>query len=321
MKSAPLLVTVFAAGSLLTWSQEDQTPSKLLTAAREQSDIFNRAQHPFLLEADLTVQLAVPVQGHLTIHWQSKNHWRRELEFGAYKESVVRVGEWEYTLRNVGFAPLRASQVVELLKFARQNAQIVAKSEKTHKSNGVVLTCIDLESTGTKGHYEMCADSATHEILSYNPWPYGLDGGRAVFSNYAGIEEMQFPKHLELRMDKGSVVTVNITKLEDQALDANLLTPPPGATERRYCEVMTAPVLIQKPDFARLGGFCGEVHVRFQVTVLTDGSVGAIQVIGQNSTEAADCIRKLWKDTRYKPAMCGSEPVVADEQVGLDFTH
>jgi len=321
MKSALLLVTVFAAGSLLAWSQEDQTPSKLLTAAREQSDIFNRAPHPFLLEADLTVQLAVTVQGHLTIHWQSKNHWRRELEFGAYKESVVRVGEWEYALRNVGFAPLRATQVVSLLEFAKQDAHIAARSEKTRKSNGVVLTCMGLESTISNRHYEMCADSATHKILSYNPWPYGIDGGRAEFSNYAGIEEMQFPKRLELRMGKGSVVTVNITKLEDHALDANLLTTPPGATERRYCDVMTAPVMIQKPDIISLRGFSGDVHVRFQVTILTDGSVGAIQVIGQDSVEAADRIRKLWKDARFKPAMCGSEPVVADVQVGLDITH
>ncbi|MGA3135927.1 MAG: hypothetical protein ABSC88_08050 [Terracidiphilus sp.] len=321
MKNALLFVTVFAAGSLLAWSQEDQTPAKLLAAAREQSDIFNHAPRPFLLEADLTVQLAVPVQGRLTIHWQSKNQWRRELEFGPYKETIVRAGEWEYAQRNVGFAPLRALQVVDLLQFAKQDTHITAKSEKTRNRNGVVLTCIRLESTGSNGPYEMCADSATHEIVSFNPWAYGIEGGSAEFSSYTGIEEMQFPKHLELRIGKDPAVMVNVTKLEEQAFDANLLIPPPGATERRYCEVMTAPVMIQKPDIASLGVFSGDVHVKFQVTILTDGSVGAIQVIGQNSTEAADRIRKVWKDARYKPAMCGTEPVVADEQEGLDITH
>jgi hypothetical protein len=321
MKSSLLLLIVFAAGALLAASQEDQTPSKLLTEVQEQSDIFNRAMHPFLLEADLTVQLEAQVQGHLTIHWQSKNHWRRELEFGAYKESVVRVGDWEYALRNVGFAPLRATQVVYLLEFAKQNAHIAARSEKTRKSNGAVLTCLRLESTGSKGHYEMCADSAMHEILSYNPWPSGLVGESAEFSNYARIEGMQFPKHLEMRTGKEPAVTVNVTKLENQAFDANLLTPPPGATERRYCEAFTGPVMIQKPDIKSLGVFSRDVRVSFQVTVLTDGSVGAIQVIGQNSPEAADRIRKLWMRARYKPAMCGSEPVVADEQAGLDITH
>src|SRR5579863_5292663 len=93
------------------------------------------------------------------------------------------------------------------------------------------------------------------------------------------------------------------------------------ATDRRYCEVMTAPVMIQKPDIASLGGLPGGVHVRFQVAVLTDGSVGTIQVIAQNSGGAADGLRKLWKGARYEPAMCGTEPVVADEEAGSDIAH
>jgi hypothetical protein len=321
MKNALLFMTFFAVGSLLACSQQDQTPAKLLAAAREQSDIFNHASRPFLLQADLTVQLATPVQGRLTIHWQSKNHWRREMEFGHYKETVVRVGEWEYAQRNVGFAPLRATQVVSLLEFAKQDAHIAARNAKTRVSKGMILTCMSLESTGSNGQHELCTDSTTHEILSYDPWPYGLGGGSADFSGYAGIEEMRFPKHLEMRMGKGPAVTVNVTKLENDAIDANLLAPPPGSTERRYCEAMSAPVVIQKPDVASLGRFSEDVHVKFQVTVLTDGSVGAIQVIGQNSAEAADRIRKAWKDARYKPAMCGNEPVVADEHVGLDLVH
>jgi hypothetical protein len=321
MRNAFLFVIFLAAASLLARSQEDQTPAKLLGAAQEQSDIFNHAPHPFLLQADLTVQLAAPIQGRLTIHWQAKNHWRRELEFGPYKETVVRVGEWEYAQRNMGFAPLRATQVVDLLEFAKQDAHIAARSAKTRNSKGVMLTCMGLESTISSGHFKVCADSATHEILSYNPWPYDLDGGNAEFSSYAGIEGMQFPEHLVLRMaGQGPVVTVNVTKLEDQGLDANLLAPPPDATQRRYCEVMSAPVMIQKPDITSLGHFSEDVQVRFQVTILTDGSVGAIQVIGQNSAEAADRIRKLWKDARYKPAMCGTEPVVADVQTGMDIT-
>lgn len=183
MKNLLLFVAVFAAGSLLVWSQEGQAPAKILAAAREQSDIFNNAPRPFLLEADLTAQLEKPVQGHLTIHWQSKNHWRRELELGHYKEIVVRVGEWEYAQRNVGFAPLRATQVVYLLEFARQDDHLAARSVKTRNRDGAGLTCIRLESTGSSGHYEICAVSATNEILSYNPFPYSLDVGSAEFSN------------------------------------------------------------------------------------------------------------------------------------------
>ena len=186
--------------------------------------------------------------------------------------------------------------------------------------NGLKLTCLDLQSAGVNRHYETCANSATQEIANFNPWPYGIEGGSAEFTGYTQIEGMQFPKNLELRIGKVPAVTVSLSMLGEEAPDPNLLSPPPGATERRYCDAMTAPVMIQKPDIASLR-ISEDVHVRFEVTVLTDGSVGAIQVLSQNSVDAAQRIRTVWKDARYKPAMCGNEPVVADVQEGLDITH
>ncbi len=321
MKNAFPLAVVFAAGSLLACGQGSQTPSALLAAARDQSDIFNQAARPFVFEADLTVQLAAPMHGHLTIHWQSRNHWRRELEFGPYKETVVRVGEWEYAQRNVGFAPFRATQAVHLLEFAKQDTHIPVKGAKTRNRDGLVLTCIGLETTGWNMHSEMCTDSATHEIVSYNPWPYDGAGGSASFSSYTRIDEMKFPKHLELRVNNSPAVVVAVTKLEEQTFDTNLLTPPQGSTARRHCDDMTPAVLIQKPpDIGHLESLSGEAHVEVQVTVMKDGSVGAIQVIGLNSVELADRIRKVWMNVRFKPAMCGTEPVLVDEEVDMEVT-
>jgi hypothetical protein len=76
--------------------------------------------------------------------------------------------------------------------------------------------------------------------------------------------------------------------------------------------------MIHQPD---LGTITDDVHVRFQVTILKDGTVDSVQVIGQNSAKAADRIRKAYKDVKYKPAMCGTEPVIADIVEGLDITH
>ena len=147
------------------------------------------------------------------------------------------------------------------------------------------------------------------------------DGGNAEFSGYDEIEGMRFPRHLELRIGKGIAVSMNIAKLQEQTFDTALLTPPPGAEERRFCEVMTAPVILRKPDLSSIGSFPEDVHVRFQITILKDGSVGKVQVIGQNSAQAADRIRRAFMDAKYKPALCGTEPVVADIEAGLDITH
>jgi hypothetical protein len=268
-----------------------------LAAAREQSDIFRRAPRPFLLEADLTVQLAVPTPGRLTLHWQSKNHWRREMWYGPYKETIVRVGEWEYAQRNVTFAPLRTTQIDRLLQFARESNQYAPNRARTRKRDGAVLACVELVDREVASTSELCTDPVTHDIASISPWIFGVDGGTAAFSGYDDIEGMRFPRHLEL------------------------LTPPPGAEERRFCDVMTAPVILRKPDLLNLGSFPKDVHVRLQITILKDGSVGAVQVIGQDPAQAADRIRRAFMDAKYKPALCGTEPVVADIEAGFAITH
>ncbi len=321
MKIALVLVALFVTTSATVSAQQDRVLDQSLAAAQQQSDIFNRAQRPFLLEADLTIQLAVPMQGHLTIQWQSKNHWRRQLEFGAYKESVVRMGEWEYAQRNVGFAPLRTTDLVELLQFAKGAIHSAPNRARTRKMGGTVLACIELWSIELRESYELCTDPATHEITNIRPWIFGVDGGNAAFSGYADIEGMRFPKHLELRIGKGIAVSVNLTKLEERPVDADLLKPPAGAIERRYCDIMTAPVMLHHPDLSSLGAFSDDVHVRFQVTIMKDGSVDSVQVIGQNSAQAADRIRRAYKNVKYKPAMCGTEPVIADVVEGLDIAH
>ena len=83
---------------------------------------------------------------------------------------------------------------------------------------------------------------------------------------------------------------------------------------------MTSPAMIKHPDMSLLA-FPEDARIRFQVTILKDGSVGSIQVIGQSSVEAGNRIRRALRDAQFKPAMCGSEPVVADIVEGVDISH
>ncbi len=246
------------------------------------------------------------------------------MTYGPYKESVVRNGEQEYAQRNVGFAPLRTSQIVNLLQFAQGSRGFEPNKTRTRKRGGTALTCIELRSTDSRNSrtsYELCTNPVTHDIATFSPWIYGSDDGDAEFSDYAEFEGMRFPRHLELRIGKDVAVTATVTKLEEQTFDAGLLTPPQGATERRFCDVMTAPVMIQPPDMSHLshlGIHLEGLHLTFQVTILKDGSVGSIQVIGRNSVEAADAIRMAFRSAKFKPALCGTEPVIADIDESLN---
>jgi len=55
------------------------------------------------------------------------------------------------------------------------------------------------------------------------------------------------------------------------------------------------------------------------LTVLTDGSVANIRLVGRASRSMDDAALETLKDWKFKPAMCGTEPVVTDITVIVSF--
>ncbi len=60
-----------------------------------------------------------------------------------------------------------------------------------------------------------------------------------------------------------------------------------------------------------------EGEVEFAVTILADGTVGSIHMIRKSGGIEDDAVMAAIKNARYKPAMCGTDPVVADIIVGV----
>jgi TonB family protein len=48
------------------------------------------------------------------------------------------------------------------------------------------------------------------------------------------------------------------------------------------------------------------------MTVLTDGSVTDIQLLGKATQSMDDATLQTLKGWRFKPAMCGADPVISD---------
>ena len=61
----------------------------------------------------------------------------------------------------------------------------------------------------------------------------------------------------------------------------------------------------------------GDVTVA--MTVLIDGSVTDIYLIGSATGSMDDATLQTLKSWRFKPAMCGADPVVSDIQVVVHF--
>lgn len=55
------------------------------------------------------------------------------------------------------------------------------------------------------------------------------------------------------------------------------------------------------------------------MTVLTDGSVTDIQLVGSAASSMDEATLQTLKTWKFKPAMCGAEPVVSDIEVVVSF--
>jgi len=55
------------------------------------------------------------------------------------------------------------------------------------------------------------------------------------------------------------------------------------------------------------------------MTVLTDGSVTDIQLIGGAAHSMDDATLQTLKGWKFKPATCGTEPIVSDIEVIVSF--
>jgi TonB family protein len=71
------------------------------------------------------------------------------------------------------------------------------------------------------------------------------------------------------------------------------------------------------PKSASQNGLMGDTSV--SMTVFTNRTVGAIQLIGTATPSMDDATLQTLRGWRFKPAMCGTEPVVSDIQVVVSF--
>jgi protein TonB len=85
---------------------------------------------------------------------------------------------------------------------------------------------------------------------------------------------------------------------------------------------MTYPEAIKQPDPAyprsasqnRMGGTS-----IVALTVLPDGSVDDVQLIGRAGHDMDQVTQEIVKTWKFKPAMCGNEPVAYDISVEVAF--
>lgn len=323
MRKVILAGLFLLAATRLSLAGVDPVAQQLLIAAEQQADLFSRDASPFQLEVDFVAQVQVPTQGHVTYRWEAKDRWWRKVSMGAFQQIDVTNGEKLYTSRNAPFTPVRVRQLLSLLQISENPDRLDAKKQKQRVERGLAIMCVQVQKEGKKSaSHEVCVNPASREIVS-DEWKEQPDGGgRLEYSDYLGFRGHRYPRKIE-RFENGiKAITAQVVSLATTPLDEALLVPSKGAIERRQCADMKHPVPVKTPDplypkSASENRLMGDTTV--SMTVFADGSVGEIQLIGSSTHSMDDATLQTLKGWKFKPAMCGAEPVVSDIEVIVSF--
>lgn len=320
----PILTTALLVGSLpLLAARTDPATQQSLIAAKQQASLFHDQANPLQLEVDFLAQINVPTQGHLTLKWEAKDRWWRRIVMADFHEIEVRSGDRLYMSRNIGFTPVRIGELIRLLEFAEGSEEWLARKQKKRVEEGVEITCLQVERKNVRSKaHQVCINPLSHEILS-DEWQEPPDERRREqYSDYFEFKGHRYPHKLELLVNGSKIITANVVSLTTTAFDEKLLVAPKGAIERRLCEDMKGAVPLKTPDpsyprSASENKLMGDTAVA--MTVLTDGSVTDIQLVGSAARSMDDATLRTLRTWKFKPAMCGAEPIVSDIEVVVSF--
>src|ERR1700677_1144093 len=175
MKRLALIAAILIASAWPSGAQDHAAETQVRDAGRKPRDLFQSSGSPFDLEIDFTAQSHEPTSGHLSVKWQSKNHWWSKVSVGGFEQTTIRNGEMEYTVRNSGYTPEMVQELFRLLGFEVSPSKYSATNQKDRTVDGIAGTCVEIRKGEFKGNNrELCFDKASHELLRED-WQVGQD--------------------------------------------------------------------------------------------------------------------------------------------------
>lgn len=242
VRASIVAAVLLASGSFLS-AKDHPDAQPLLDSALQQAQLFERVASPFSLEVDFTAQFAHPMQGHLTLRWESKDHWWTNVTMNGFDLTQIRNGEWEYTLRNYPYTPMQVQDLFGLLHIGTELAEVAPRKVSNRKKHDTQMTCLEVQpkkSNGSSG--EFCVDPTSHELLSEN-WLVPLNEHReTVYSDHFDFNGQRYPRELDLSVNGAKAISAKVTDLRLAAFDQALLSQPAGAIVRRRCPGMKPPI-------------------------------------------------------------------------------
>lgn len=266
-------------------------------------------------------QIHKPETGHFTWKWSGKELWQEETTLADFHQVAVRKEDKTFTARNLAYAPLPLREIHEVFNapHVAPDKWDIAKAKLKLRGS---LECIELRNP-SHGDWkrEICVSADTKQVSS-DETTTPTEVRRREFSDYQSFLNNSIPRKLTLTIDGVPVLTVVVTLLEERMYKTDDFVAPANSTVRRTCANMTWPKAIRTPDpvyppSERVMHVNGTSIV--SVTVLPDGSVSNVYLVGSSYHDMDAVTQQIVKTWKFKPAMCGTEPVTADIQVQVNF--
>jgi TonB family protein len=313
MRKLIFAAALLCAGASPVLAKVDPAVQHALTAAEQRTDLLHDQPGPFQLDADFIASSPAPLNGHLTLKWMAPDHWLRKIVAGSFAMTEIRDGDRTFTTRSLAFTPDRIADLIFLFDFG-SGQTLTVQRDKIRIENGTAADCLQVQRQESKDNsFEVCLSSATHDIVSEQLFSSPDQKIDEQFADYFDFGSHRFPRRLQLTRNGKVVVTANVNGLSPAAYDASLLAPPEGAIERRTCAGMTRP----EPISALGRGIPVGTNALVSLTIGTDGSVQNVVVARGPSATLDPATLKALRSWKFRPAMCGNQPVTIDVVIGL----
>lgn len=323
MKSKALLLVLVTLGPIHLVASDTPAAPNVLEVATKQAGIWDDPDHPFVMDLEFQVHSSPPIQGHLRLRHKAKDLWWSKISYDKFEQVKFQKGEWTYTLRNADYTPRRILDVLRLLRVGATYSKLLTWADRQRTENGIRLDCLEGQDPKFKSeHIQMCVDPTTHDIVSETQRLSGYEKDfvrRFQFSDFIEFRGHRYPRTLEYLKDGSLIISANVTDLEEAPIDPKLFDPPHGAIERRECADMKSAEELSHPIPQLDPGRHDWLALDAEVTVLTDGTVGNVAIIGRPGGVYGGLMVEMLKKWKFKPAMCGTEPVVSDVYESFDL--
>jgi TonB family protein len=319
------MLALLLAGSAC-FASEDPAAEQLATSVTKLVDIRSPDSKPFQMDASFRAQVNSPQDGHLTWKWAAKDLWTKQITLGSYREFEVRKGNVLYISRNLPFTPERVAELMDLLTiFSADTDHWKIKKAKHEVRDGIELNCLQIAALATRGEWnpkrEVCINQGTQEVLTDDAKD-GAEDRKKSFADYQAFRDHIYPRQLKLLVNGSEALNVHVASLQEATFGNEIFVPLPGAVVRRQCEHMIRPVAVKDPNPPYPQSSAQDRRAGTAIvalTVLPDGSVDNVQLIGSAGHEMDQVSEEIVKTWKFKPAMCGNEPIAYDLRVEINF--